>query len=76
MNAHEHAQGADREVMRLATDIQILLDAAHAGVSVTVDDLEHLRAVVGALRHHVACTVRAITHEPRANDRRQLAKVE
>ena len=76
MNAYEHAQGADREVMRLATDVQILLDAANAGVSVTVGDLEHLRATVGALRHHVACTVRAIAHEPRTDDRRHLAKVD
>jgi len=76
MNAYEHAQGAEREVMHLSTDVQILLDAASAGVKVTVGDLEHLRATVGVLRHHVTCTLRAIAHAPRADDRRHLAKVE
>jgi len=72
MSAHDHAQDAEHEVIRLATDVQILVDAANAGVTATMEDLEHLRATVESLRYLVRCTVRAVAHEPREEERRHV----
>jgi hypothetical protein len=55
MSGVDFTRDIERALVRLDTDIQILLDAAKAGVAVTVPDLERLRASVEAIFRHLAC---------------------
>lgn len=61
MDAYLHAKNAYSEVLTLLIDIQSLMDAHAKGVPVRQEDLEHLRALAGFVRYHVARTQHAIS---------------
>jgi hypothetical protein len=70
---YRHAENANAEIGNLARDLQTLIDAHARGVPVRTEDLQHLRALLGFARYHVARTMHASINATRSEERRELA---